>query len=156
MLLMNILLALAWVALTGQFGWFNLAFGFALGYAILYFGARGNDSGGYFRRITRAARFSAYVAWQLVLANVKVARTVLFTPVHRLRPGIVAVPLDIESDAEITMLANLITLTPGTLSLDVSDDRRVLYVHSIEVDDPSAFRDETKTGFERAVEEVFK
>lgn len=153
---MNILLALAWVALTGQFGWVNLAFGFALGYAILYFGARGNGGGPYFRRISRTARFTAYVAWQLVMANVKVARTVLFTPISHLRPGIVAIPLDIDSDAEITVLANLITLTPGTLSLDVSDDRTVLYVHSIEVDDPGAFRDDTKTGFERAVQEVFE
>lgn len=156
MLLMNVLLALAWVALTGQYTWTDFAFGFALGYAILYLASRSEGDRRYFRRLSRTIGFGLYVAWELVLANVKVARTVLFTPIHRLRPGIVAIPLDIGRDAEITMLANLITLTPGTLSLDVSDDRTVLYVHSIEVDDPDAFRHETKAGFERAVEEVFK
>lgn len=157
MLLVNILLALAWAALTGGFGVVDLAFGFAMGALALFF-ARHQAPGGdrYFRRLTATVRFVAYVVWELVLANLKVARTVLFTPASALRPGIVAVPLDLRTDVQITTLANLITLTPGTLSLDVSDDRRVLYVHAIEVDDPARFRDETKRGFERAVREVFE
>lgn len=157
MLLINVLLALAWTALTGSFGVVDFAFGLAIGALALFF-ARRQFPGGerYFGRVSSAVRFVAYVVWELMLANVKVARTVLFTPTADLRPGIVAVPLDLESDAEITTLANLITLTPGTLSLDVSDDRRVLYVHAIEVEDPVTFRDETKRGFERAVREVFE
>jgi multicomponent Na+:H+ antiporter subunit E len=157
MLLINVLLALAWAALTGSFGIVDLGFGFAIGALALFF-ARRQFAGGdrYFRRITGTLWFTAYVVWELVLANVKVARTVLFTPTADLRPGIVAIPLDLKTDAEITTLANLITLTPGTLSLDVSDDRHVLYVHAIEVDDPARFRDETKRGFERAVREVFE
>ena len=73
-----------------------------------------------------------------------------------LSPGIVAVPLDLTSDAGITVLANLITLTPGTLSLDVSPDRRTLWVHALDVADPDAFRREVKEGFERRVKEVFE
>lgn len=157
MLLINVLLAIAWAALTGRFGVVDLLFGFALGVLAL-FAARNQFAGGtaYFRRMFVTVRFVAFVVWELVLANVKVARTVLFTPASRLRPGIVAVPLDPKSDAEITTLANLITLTPGTLSLDVSDDRTTLYVHALEVDDPERFCEETKAGFERAVREVFQ
>ncbi|MCG8349308.1 MAG: Na+/H+ antiporter subunit E, partial [Chloroflexales bacterium] len=93
--------------------------------------------------------------WEIIVANLNVARTVLFTPRAKLRPGIIAVPLDVTSDVEITMLANIITLTPGTLSLDVSDDRKVLYVHAIDVGDPDTFRQSIKGGLERAVREVF-
>lgn len=157
MLLINVLLAFAWAALTGSFGVVDFAFGFAMGALALFF-ARRQFPGGerYYKRSAATLRFVVYVVWELILANVKVARTVLFTRNDDLRPGIVAVPLDLKSEAEITTLANLITLTPGTLSLDVSDDRHVLYVHAIEVHDPARFREETKRGFERAVREVFE
>jgi multicomponent Na+:H+ antiporter subunit E len=75
-----------------------------------------------------------------------------------MRPGVVAIPLDVQTDAEITLLANLITLTPGTLSLDVSTDRRVLYIHVmyIDNDDVEAVRRKIKEGFERRVLEVLR
>jgi multicomponent Na+:H+ antiporter subunit E len=156
MLLLNVLLALAWAVLVSQVDLPNLIFGFGLGAVMLYL-AR-NQLGGaneYFRKMRRVVQFVGYVLWEIVLANVQVARAVLFTPVAKLRPGIVAVPLDLETDAEITMLANLITLTPGTLSLEVSDDRKTLFVHAIAVGDAEAFRAATKSGFEHAVREVF-
>lgn len=155
MLLANVLLAIAWSALTGRFGVVDLGFGFVLGFGVLWLAAGRGVQATYFRRVPRSVGFVLYVLWELVLANIKVARLVL-TPRERLRPGIVAVPLDLRTDAQITTLANLITLTPGTLSLDVSHDRRVLYVHSIEVADRESFRRETKQGFERAVKEVFE
>jgi multicomponent Na+:H+ antiporter subunit E len=77
------------------------------------------------------------------------------TPHYTMNPGIVAVPLDATSDAEITLLANLITLTPGTLSVDVSSDRKVLYVHVMFVTDADLFRRQVKEGFERRVMEIF-
>jgi multicomponent Na+:H+ antiporter subunit E len=64
-------------------------------------------------------------------------------------PGIVRVPLDVKTDFEITLLANLISLTPGTLSLDVSEDRKVLYVHTMYVGDKDKFIEGIKSGFER-------
>ncbi|ABQ90479.1 Na+/H+ antiporter subunit E [Roseiflexus sp. RS-1] len=155
MFLLNILLAIAWSALTGQFSPGDLAFGFVLGYAILWSLRRQLWGERYFTKVPQVIYFVAYVAWQIILANLNVARTVLFTPKEQIRPGIVAIPLDIRTDAEITMLANLITLTPGTLSLDVADDRSCLYVHTIDVGDPEQFRREIKDGFERLVYEVF-
>jgi multicomponent Na+:H+ antiporter subunit E len=156
MLALNFLLTLIWAALTGDFGPLNLMVGFAIGYATLWLTKRPLDGEAYFRKSRKLVKFVFFVFWELVLANIKVARMVLTTPVEAMRPGIIAVPLDVKSDAAITMLANLITLTPGTLSLDVSDDRQVLYVHTIELADAEAFRQSTKHGFERLVREVFE
>jgi multicomponent Na+:H+ antiporter subunit E len=154
MLLANVLLALAWVALTGHFSAANLGAGFALGFAILWLGTRLGGPTRYFRQVREVIVFVLFVAWELVLANLRVAYHIL-APLDRMRPGIVAVPLDLRSDAEITMLANLVTLTPGTLSLDVSASRRVLYIHTLALGDPDTFRAGVKAGYERRVQEVF-
>lgn len=93
--------------------------------------------------------------WEILLASLRVAYDVL-TPRHRMRPGVIAVPLDARSDLEITLLANLITLTPGSLSLDVSDDRRVLYVQAMYIEDVQSIRRKVKAGLERRVLEVMR
>ncbi len=72
-------------------------------------------------------------------------------PTRYRRPGIVAVPLDAETDLEIAFLANLITLTPGSLCVDISEDRRTMYIHAMFVDDPDSVRSEIKGRFERWV-----
>ena len=74
----------------------------------------------------------------------------------RARPGVVAIPLEAKSDAEITLLANLITLTPGSVSLDVSSDRRFLYLYAMYVDDLEQYRADVKASFERRVLEVLR
>ncbi|MEW6299667.1 MAG: Na+/H+ antiporter subunit E [Thermodesulfobacteriota bacterium] len=155
MLLLNVLLALAWVALTGQFTPTNLMVGFALGSLLIWLTQGPAGSVQYFVKVRRVCTFAAFFVWELIKANLRVTYEVL-TPRHYMRPGVIAIPLDVRSDAEITLLANLITLTPGTLSLDVSADRRVLYVHTMYVDDVDQFRRELKAGFERRVQEVLR
>ena len=73
-------------------------------------------------------------------------------------PGVVAIPLDARTDAEIALLANLITLTPGSVTLDISEDRRVLYVHAMYIDggDVEAYRKSVKEGLERRVLELLR
>tara|TARA_Y100000815_G_scaffold48462_1_gene39614 strand:- start:609 stop:836 length:228 start_codon:yes stop_codon:yes gene_type:complete len=73
-----------------------------------------------------------------------------------LKPGIFAYPLKVDRDFEITLLANLITLTPGTLSVDVSSDRRTLYVHAIDASNPEQTRRDIAEGFERKIMEAFR
>jgi multicomponent Na+:H+ antiporter subunit E len=80
----------------------------------------------------------------------------VITPGHQSRPGIIAVPLDIEEPVQITVLANLISLTPGSLSLDVSPDGTTLYVHEMFLDDPDETRRRIKEGFERLVREAMQ
>jgi multicomponent Na+:H+ antiporter subunit E len=90
-----------------------------------------------------------------VVASLRVAWDVVTPPIYS-RPGIIAVPLDAETDFEITVLGHLISLTPGTLSLDVSPDRRTLYVHAMFVDDPDELRRQIKAGMERRVLEALR
>jgi multicomponent Na+:H+ antiporter subunit E len=153
--LWNILLALAWVAMTADFTPTNLALGFVLGYLILSFAQRILGPSNYFLKVRQVIGFIAFFLRELVLANLRVAYDVI-TPGYHMRPAIVVVPLDVKTDLEITLLANLITVTPGSFSLDVSDDRSVLYVHAMYVDDPATFRREIKEGFERRVLELLR
>lgn len=107
------------------------------------------------RRVVLGAGLVVYFVWELVLSNLRVAYDIV-SPRHRLTPGVVGVKLDARTDLEITLLANLITLTPGTMSLDVSPDRRVLYIHSMHVGDRDAFERSIKDGFERRVLKVLR
>lgn len=152
--LLNILLAIVWAALSGQVAPQNLIGGFVLGYFLLWVvrGALGCNN--YVTKVSQVIRFAFFFASELVQANVRVAWEVL-TPGHGMRPAIVAVPLDLDRDIEILLLANMITLTPGTLSLDVSTDKRVLYIHAMYVDNVDDFRREIKQGYEKRVEELF-
>jgi multicomponent Na+:H+ antiporter subunit E len=153
--LANLLLALVWAAMTGNFALSNLALGFLLGYGALFFAQRVLGESAYFGRVGKVAGFLGFYVVEIFRANLRVAADVV-TPRHRSRPGIVAVPLDARTDAEITVLANLLTMTPGSLSMDVSDDRRVLYVHAMFVEDPDEFRREVKENFERRVLEMLR
>lgn len=81
----------------------------------------------------------AYFTWEVIAANLRVAYDVV-TVKHFMRPGILAIPLEAETDLEITVLANMISLTPGTLSLDVSSDRKVLFVHAMYLSDVEEFK----------------
>jgi multicomponent Na+:H+ antiporter subunit E len=155
MLLLNLLLALAWVALTGQLTPVNFGFGFALGYLLLWLGRRVTGESVYFKRVWQVISFAAFFIWQLVLANLRVTYEIL-TPAHTMRPAVVAVPLDVTQPAAVTLLANLITLTPGTLSLDVASNGKMLYVHAMHVQDADTFRQEIKSGFERYIKEIFE
>ncbi|MCS6926831.1 MAG: Na+/H+ antiporter subunit E [Candidatus Binatia bacterium] len=155
MLLLNVLLALAWIALTGQFTPGNLGIGFVLGYLLIWLVQRPTGSAQYFAKVRRVFGFAVFFLWELVKANLRVTYAVL-TLRRYMRPGVIAVPLDLRSEVEITLFANCITLTPGTLSLDISTDRRVLYVHAMYVDDVEQFRRELKAGLERRVQEVLQ
>ena len=149
------LLALAWMALTGDWSLPAALFALALGFALRRV-ARPLGGEGFRRvRLARLPGFLLFFLKELMVANLKVAAAVL-APAGRLRPAIVAVPLTLDRDAEIALLANLITLTPGTLSLHVSEDRRTLYVHAMATESPDALRLEIQGGFERRILEVFR
>lgn len=90
-------------------------------------------------RIGRGLWFLAYYLWELVVANAVIAWEVM-TPRHYMRPGIIRVPIRSRSDLEVTLLANLISFTPGTLSLEVADDRSALYVHALHLVSPQHLR----------------
>ncbi|RJG45914.1 Na+/H+ antiporter subunit E [Mesorhizobium sp. DCY119] len=150
-----ILLALAWAAVTGSFTLPNLVFGLVLGSLTLYLV---REQRGPFRSAFRPGKvlsLALLFVKELILSAWRVARLVV-SPRMELQPGIFAYPLKVDRDFEITLLANLITLTPGTLSVDVSDDKRLLYVHAIDCSDPEAAIKDIETGFERKILEAFR
>ncbi|PKV75610.1 Na+/H+ antiporter subunit E [Pontibacter ramchanderi] len=104
----------------------------------------------YFHKLPRALNFIAYFLKELVVANLRVAYDIL-TPNYRMKPAVVAVPLSVTTDLEITLLANIITLTPGSLMIDISADRKLLYMHTLYVkdNDLESVKYHIKHGFER-------
>lgn len=152
-LFLNIILMLVWTALTGSYSFINFGFGFVLSFILMWVINIGGDDNKYFTTIPKLLIFILYFIKELVKANLEVAYEVM-TPKLNMKPGIVGVPLAASTDLEITLLANLITLTPGTLSVDVSDDRKVLYVHAMYVGDRQEFIDSIKNGFERRILEL--
>jgi len=154
--LLNNLLTFVWVALTGTFTFLNFAFGFVLSFVALWLINRNKGKEEkYFKLVPRTISFIFFFLYELIKANVQVAYDVI-TPKFYMTPGIVRVPLNATSDLEITLLANLISLTPGTLSLDVSEDRKVLYVHSMYIADKDLFIQNIKNGFERRLLELLR
>lgn len=108
----------------------------------------------HFRKVVRVATLFVYFIKELIMASLKVAYDIV-TPNFFLKPGIVAVPLAAKTDLEITLLANMISLTPGSLSIAVSEDRKTLYVHSLYgTDDKITLIEGIKTGFERRILEI--
>jgi multicomponent Na+:H+ antiporter subunit E len=153
----NLLLALAWTAATGQFTVANLLLGFGMGFAALWLVRRTLGPTRYFAKVPQSLRFALFYLWQLLLANLRVAYDIV-TPTHYMKPGVIAIPLDTVTDTEITLLANLLTLTPGSLSLDLAPDRKTLYVHVMYIDrgDVEEARRQIKEGLERRVLEVLR
>ena len=153
--LINIILTIIWVFLTGSFEAINFIFGFAVNFFILWIISSKDGEDKYFKLIPKLISFFFFFLWEVIIANLQVAYEVM-TIKHNMKPGIVKVPLDAETNLEITLLANLITLTPGTLSLDVSDDKKVLYIHAMYVHDREEFIKGIKNGFERRLLEILR
>lgn len=153
--LINILMALVWAAVTGSFSLPNLIFGFALSALALSLIREQVGTVGYMGRAGRVISLFLLFLYELVLSAVSVAKLVL-SPRMAINPAFIAYPLKVDKDFEITLLANLITLTPGTLSVDVSPDRRTLYIHAIDVTDVEALKRDIAEGFEMKIMEAFR
>jgi multicomponent Na+:H+ antiporter subunit E len=156
MLLGGILLALAWAALQGEISLANLAVGYVLGGIILMLLAKGGVVPAQITsRATHAAGLAGFFIWELLLANIRVAADVL-KPQTSIQPAVLAIPLDLTSDEGILLLSMLINITPGSVTIDLSDDRRTLYVHVMHMTSADASRREIKEGFERRVKLLFE
>jgi len=150
-----IYLAIVWAALTGSFTLLNFGFGLLLGWLALYLVREQLDTRrGRYRGVGILSLVGIFVR-ELLLSGWRVSKLVV-SPRMDLKPGIFAYPLSVDRDFEITLLANMITLTPGTLSVDVSEDRRTLYVHALDCSDVQASIAEIRNGFERKIEEAFR
>lgn len=128
--------------------WGDYLLAFVVGAVILAFGDRR-----YGRYLRNSAHFVVYLIWEIILSSLTMAWLVL-QPKPKLDPGIIAVPLDVTSDLEITTLATCIALTPGSITVEMDrtrPERPVLYVHYLVVGDPDRLRASIKSGFERLI-----
>jgi multicomponent Na+:H+ antiporter subunit E len=106
-----------------------------------------------FKLIVKAAlivKFLISFIWQMFLANIRVAYYIL-VPGAIAKPGVISYPLHCTSDAQITVFAVTLSLTPGTLALDVSDDKKHLYIHAMSIDDKKHLIDEIKRHLEQPI-----
>ena len=155
LLLINILLAAGFMIALESFTFATLCIGMLVGYGALWLTRPLYKGDRYFQRLATIIRLVFFFFKALVISNLRVLRAVV-SPSQISRPGIIRLPLDARTDMEIMLVANLISLTPGTLSIDVSEDRRYLYVHVMFLDDVDSARREIKEGLERRVLEVLR
>ena len=160
-ILYSIPLALMWCFVHGSVTIENFIFGLILGPIVLrpfmpLFKFGGEIS---FKnvivRIPKLIKYFVMLIIEILKANIMVAR-IVFAPKIDIKPGIIAVPIDTKTNGGITAIANTITLTPGTLTIDVSDDKSVLYVHCIDASDPDEIRESIKNDLEKYVLEAFE
>lgn len=153
--LMNLLLAFIWVALTGNLTFSDFIFGFVLGFFILWLMTRNESDKRYFSRVPKIIGFFLYFLYEMIKANIQVAYDVV-TPKFFMQPGIIQYPMDARTDFEINMLAAVIALTPGTLFMDVSEDKKVIYIHVMYLRDKEKFIRQFKNGSERRLLEILR
>ncbi|MCH8568453.1 MAG: Na+/H+ antiporter subunit E [Balneolales bacterium] len=155
LLLVNALLAFIWAAITGAVTLGNLLIGFLLGYIVLLVASPAIDDSGYTKRLWYGISFIFYFIKELFISSIRVAIDVM-KPSFKMQSGIIGIPLDANTDLEKTLLANSISLTPGTLSLDYSKDGKTLYIHAMYVDngDIEAVRTSIKEGMEKRILQI--
>ncbi|HAR43939.1 MAG TPA: Na+/H+ antiporter subunit E [Bdellovibrionales bacterium] len=153
----NLFLAFFWAAITGELSLSTLSFGFFIGYCVLLASSRALGSTHYFRKSRLLVYFIVFVIFELTKSSFRLAFDII-TPQHRMRPGLIRIPLEAKTDLEITMLANLISLTPGTLTLDVSEDRKYLYMHAMYIygKNIESVRRHIKSDFEHRILELLR
>ena len=157
--LLNLVLATFWAAIaqaqTPMEFVVDMLIGYAIGFAVLSLFERE-----YPRRTLRSIGFIIFLIWEVIKSNFILAWYILRPDTRdKLSPAIIAVPLDVDTEIEITILASAITLTPGTLTVDIGYDqegRRVLFIHELLLDDADEFRRQIKQGFERRILAISK
>lgn len=148
-------LAVVWLLLNNSLAPGQILLGLLLAWLIPLFTLRFWPETIRIRRPWKLLRFAAVLLSDIVLANLTVARRILGNPA-RLRPAFIDIPLELKSDLGISLLANTICLTPGTVSALLSEDRRVLRVHALDAPDPDAVRVQIKTRYEAPLQAMFE
>lgn len=149
-----LLLFTVWLLLTYSFTIGNILLALVLALLIPRFVARFQT---HYVRVQNHRKAFVYILRLLLDVTVSsfvVAKQVL-GPIDQMKPGFVTVPLDMTDPLPITFLASTISLTPGTVSAELSADRQFLFVHTLHVEDEAAFIAEIKTRYETPLKEIF-
>lgn len=150
------LLTLVWLLLVNRFSVNSLLFGLLLGTVIPFLTRPYWPDRPGLRHPLRIVEYILIVIWDIIVANFTVAKIVLFKSNGDRHPAWVCIPLELRTPEAITALAGTITLTPGTVSADLSAEGHYLLVHCLDAPDPDAVRDEIKDRYERRLMEIFE
>lgn len=153
--LLTFLLTFVWLILQNEFSPGMAVFGLILGIIIPLLTAIWWPDAPIRVRFGKFVIYAIIVLWDIIIANIHVAWLVLTRPSSRLRTAWIVVPLDLRDPEAITILAGTITLTPGTVSADMTNTGSCLLVHALDVDDPDAVRDDIKRRYESRLKEMF-
>ena len=154
--LLSFLIALTWVFLVNDFSAGHIVLGAIIGVAVPLLTSAYWPGRPRLRNWPAILSYVGVVLWDIVVSNVQVAYLVLFRRSDRLRSQFVVVPLELKTPEAITVLAGTITMTPGTVSADLSSDSQALLVHCLDVADPEALVATIKTRYERRLKEIFE
>lgn len=154
-IILNLIIAFVWMFLNNEWDFSSFLTGYLLGLAFVFALRRFFRQAFYLRRLWAIWKLLLLFMKELVLSNVTVIRQVI-RPKLNIRPGIFAFTTELDSDWEVTLLACLITLTPGTLTLEVSPDQRTLYIHAMDIHDAELLAEQIKDTFEKAIMEVMR
>lgn len=152
---LTILLAIVWTLLQNQVSAGMVVFGIILGIIIPILTAAWWPERPTRFKLGKMTVYCLIVLWDILIANVQVAWIVVSRPNSKLRQAWIVVPLELRQPEAISILAGTITLTPGTVSADLSSEGHSLLVHVLDTDDPDAVRDEIKTRYEDRLKEIF-
>ncbi|MBH0158543.1 MULTISPECIES: Na+/H+ antiporter subunit E [Fictibacillus] len=152
-LILNLLIGVIWMFLSESYSFASFIVGFVIGSALLFLLNRFIPDSYYFKHVRAILYLIFLFIKELLLANIEVLKWI-YKPKLDFQPGILALPIDVKKNWEITLLANLITLTPGTLSVDVSRDQRYIYIHALDLPDVNETIVSIKESFEKAIREV--
>ena len=153
---LSLLLAVIWMLLVNQFKIGSLVMAGILGTVIPLVIAPYWPNRPTLRNLPAMIGYVAIVLYDIVKSNFIVARIVLFMPNDAIRSAWITVPLDLRTPEAISLLAGTITMTPGTLTADMSACGRALLIHSLHAPDPDAVRDEIKTRYEARLKRIFE
>ena len=152
-LLLNFFVAFVWMFISSSFTASTFIIGYLIGLLMIFMTRRFFTYRLYIWRLWAAFKLALLFLKELTLSNISVLRLVL-RPKMDIKPMIFALPTELDHDWEITLLSSLITLTPGTIVLNISDDQNTLYIHAIDVDDVENAIHDIKNSFEKAIKEV--
>ncbi len=154
--ILTVVIAAVWTALVNELSVGHVLLGFALGLTIPWFTSVYWPDRPKLKRPLRIAEYLAIVLWDIILSSIQVAYWVLFRRGESLRSRFISVPLDLSTPEAITVLAGTITMTPGTVSADLSADGAAILVHCLETDDPDGVVWTIKSRYEKRLKEIFE
>ncbi|PIC63071.1 Na+/H+ antiporter subunit E [Sporosarcina sp. P13] len=153
-ILLNFFIAVVWMFMTSSLTPSTFIIGYIIGLLMIIMTRRYFKHRLYIWRIWSAVKLTSIFLKELILSNISVLLLIIKPDLSKMQPMIFALPTELEQDWEITLLSSLITLTPGTMVIHVSDDQRTLYIHAIDVEDVDEAIDSIKNTFEKAIMEV--